>query len=394
MIKVLHIVNRFNLGGHIFKPVFLAKYLPKEYETLVIGGIHTEEEESGEFVLINEGVDYILIPEMSRSINFLSDFKAFFKILKIIRTYQPDIVHTHASKAGLIGRLAAFISRTPVIVHTFHGHVFHSYFGGFKTSIFKLIEKSLSSISTAIVAVSHEQKKDLCDTYKVAKSKKTYMIPIGLDLSKFRTDLNKKRSILREQYEIEDKDIIIAIVGRIVPIKNHKLFIESIKALKTLTNKSVKALIVGDGNLKEDLVELCKSLELKTNFEVSYAASDIIFTSWIKDVDLVYAAADIVTLSSFNEGTPVALIEAQVAQKPIVTTDAGGTKDILYKDNFHRIAKSNVKDFAKHLSEIISLLDSPETISPKAQEETLKEFSHQTMVDRIDDLYKRLLKKL
>lgn len=390
MIKVLHIVNRFNLGGHIFKPLYLAKYLPSEYKTLVIGGIKTEEEESGEFLLQQEGIDYLIIPEMSRSINLKDDYKAYKIIKKIIKDFQPDIIHTHASKAGLLGRLAAFTSSTKIVFHTFHGHVFHSYFGKFKTSIFKTIEKVLAYKTTAIIAVSELQKKDLCYTFKVANPKKTFVVPIGLDLEKFHTNLDEKRISFRKKYNIEDDEIMISIVGRLVPIKNHHLLIESIYLLKQLTTKKIKIMIVGDGALKKELIELCREKGLTVQSEKE--KGEVIFTSWLKEVDYVYAASDIVTLTSFNEGTPVAIIEAQVAMKPIVSTDAGGTRDILGASELHKVANLDAVDFSQKLLDVIQIIESNSFhMTAENKNKTLQEFSYQTMTKRMDMLYKQFL---
>ena len=152
-IKVLRIINRFNLGGPTFNAAYLTKYLGPEFETLLIGGLKYEEEESSEFILEKLGIKPVVIPEMKRSISFKNDRIAYQKIKKIIKEYQPDIVHTHASKAGTLGRLAAAKCKVPVIIHTFHGHVFHSYFGKTKTLFYKTIERLLAKKSTKIIII-------------------------------------------------------------------------------------------------------------------------------------------------------------------------------------------------------------------------------------------------
>ena len=140
MPKVLRIINRFNLGGPTYNAAYLTKYMEeKGFETKLIGGVSLESEANSTFILDQLGVKATIIPEMQRSLNPLNDRKAYLKIKEIIKEFNPDIVHTHASKAGTLGRLAAISQKVPVIVHTFHGHVFHSYFGGAKTSIFKKV---------------------------------------------------------------------------------------------------------------------------------------------------------------------------------------------------------------------------------------------------------------
>src|SRR4051812_36012928 len=173
MPRVLRIINRFNLGGITYNVSYLSRYMPREYETLLIGGPEEEGEESSLFIPHSLGLRPTIITELRRSINPLSDYFAYRRIRKIIKEFNPEIVHTHASKAGAIGRLAALRAGVPVIVHTFHGHVFKGYFGNFKTGIFKAIERYLSRRSSAIIAISDIQKKELTLEYQVCSPGKT-----------------------------------------------------------------------------------------------------------------------------------------------------------------------------------------------------------------------------
>ncbi|MBK9319599.1 MAG: glycosyltransferase [Bacteroidetes bacterium] len=159
MPRVLQIVNRLNIGGITYNAASIAARLRPEYETMLVSGIKDESEESSEFIVKQLGLDPIYIPDMSREINLVKDYKAYLNILRIIRTFKPDIVHTHAAKAGIVGRLAAWRAGTPVIIHTYHGHVFHSYFNKLKTQFIITIERFLASISDAIIAISPEQKR-------------------------------------------------------------------------------------------------------------------------------------------------------------------------------------------------------------------------------------------
>ena len=154
MPKVLRILNRFNVGGPTYNAAYLTKYLAPDFETILIGGDKEPDEESSSFITDKLGIKPIIIPELTRSINFKNDKIAYQKIVEIIKEFKPDIVHTHASKAGAIGRLAALNQKVPVIVHTFHGHVFHSYFGVLKTAFYKTIERYLAFKSTKIIAIS------------------------------------------------------------------------------------------------------------------------------------------------------------------------------------------------------------------------------------------------
>ncbi len=168
MIKVLRIINRFNLGGPTYNAAYLTKYLPSEYETLLVGGVAEKHEADSLHIVKSLNIEPIILPEMSRSIHPLNDWKAYFKLRKIIKQFRPDIVHTHASKAGLLGRLAAIHENVPVIVHTFHGHIFHSYFHPLVTKTFLNIERYLAKRTSAIVAISELQKRELSQVFKVA----------------------------------------------------------------------------------------------------------------------------------------------------------------------------------------------------------------------------------
>src|SRR6185436_15041835 len=185
MPRILRIINRLNLGGPTYNAALLTKHLAPEFETMLVAGTKMDSEESSEYICQQMGIDFISIPEMSRAINLRKDYTAYQKIKKLIREFKPDIVHTHAAKAGALGRLAAHSMNVPVIVHTFHGHVFHSYFSPLKTKIFLNLERYLAKQSSAIVAISEHQKEELCNKYKIAPSEKFHVIPLGFDLSRF-----------------------------------------------------------------------------------------------------------------------------------------------------------------------------------------------------------------
>src|SRR5215203_1535879 len=226
MPRVLRIINRLNLGGPTFNAALLTKHLAPEYETLLVAGTKIDSEESSEFICEQMGINYVKLPEMSREISFSKDRSAYKKIKKIIADFKPDIVHTHAAKAGTLGRLAARSMKVPVIVHTFHGHVFHSYFNPLKTKLFLSIERYLAERSSAIIAISDFQKEELANVFHVCKPEKIKVVPLGFDLSRFWDDMDIKRESFLRQYFLEDDEIAICIIGRLVPVKNHAMFLK------------------------------------------------------------------------------------------------------------------------------------------------------------------------
>lgn len=394
MIKILRIINRFNLGGPTFNAAYLTKYLPSEYKTILIGGVHEKHETDSLHILKTLDIEPIIIPEMSRSIHPYNDFKAYQKIRSIIQKYQPDIVHTHASKAGLLGRLAAKKEKTPVIVHTFHGHVFHAYFNPIITKIFIQLEKYLAKKSSAIIAISELQKHELSEKFKIAPANKFEVIPLGLDLKKFSENKESKRKQFRHQYNIAEDTIAIGIVGRLVPVKNHQLLIDAIKILKNITTKKIEVLIIGDGDLKQHLKKYIIEQGLNYRESANQTPADFYFTSWIKEMDISYAGLDIVTLCSKNEGTPVSLLEAQASGKYIVTTNVGGVQDIVMSGAGKIISGFHHTTYAHALNEAIDNYPKfNQTIERFISHVIIEKYSYNTLISNMDKLYKKLLNK-
>lgn len=394
MPKVLRIINRFNLGGPTFNAALLTRHMSPEFETLLIGGREESSEESSQHILDDLKIEAHFIDEMQRDIGLANDRQAYKAIKKIIRKFEPDIIHTHASKAGAIGRSAGIAYGKAKIVHTFHGHVFHSYFGKLKTNVYKNIERALALRTDKIVAISQRQKLELSKKYKICSADKIEVVPLGFDLKKFNTDLEKKRNSFREHYNLTEDEIAIGIVGRLVPIKNHKLFLDSIKTLKERTDKKIRAFIVGDGSERENLKEYSKNLGLdylNGDFEPGKKAT-VHFTSWIKNVDWVNAGMDIIALSSLNEGTPVSLIEAQAACKPIVATKVGGVSNIVQHRETALLSKSNCSEkFTTNLLQLVEDEDFRTSMGKEGWQHVNEQFHYNRLVADMKNLYHSLL---
>lgn len=389
MPKILRIVNRFNVGGPTYNAGYLARYLPTEFETLLIGGKEAAGEASSLYMLEKLGIKPMVIPEMSREISLLNDYKVYRKIRKIIQEYQPDIVHTHASKAGFIGRIAAKKENVPLVFHTFHGHVFDGYFGKFKTTIYINIERYLAKRSTKIIAISPSQKEDLAQKFSIAPENKFEIIPLGFDLEKFQANNDKKRNTFRKKYGLNKDEIAIGIIGRLAPIKNHALFIDAIAELKKITQVPVRAFIIGDGTEKENIIKHIRAKHLA--FAENKAPADIVFTSWEKNIENILPGLDIVALSSISEGTPVSLIEAQAAGIPVVSTNAGGTKDVITDNETGFIAESNATDFAQKLKILSENEALRKEMGNKGRTKVKEKFSYQILIKNITHLYKDLI---
>lgn len=389
MKKILRIINRFNLGGPTYNAAYLTKYLEPDYETLLIGGQHDESEKSSMHILDNLGLKPIIIPEMQRSLNPYKDQIAFKKIQNIIKEFKPDIVHTHAAKAGALGRRAAYKMGVKQIYHTFHGHVFHSYFGSFKTRIFKEIERNLAKKSTKIIAISEIQKSELSKIHKICPEKKIEVIPLGFDLERFNTDKGSKRKEFRKKWNLKENEIAIGIIGRLVPIKNHTFFIDVIQEVLKNSKVPIRAFIVGDGEEKQNIVNYIKNKNL--DFSLNYNPATFQLTSWIKEIDKVNSGMDIICLTSLNEGTPVSLIEAQASGKPIVSTKTGGIENIVLENKTALLSEKNDLDnFSKNLLSLVNNSNKRKLFSKFGLEKS-KDFHYNQLVNNIKNLYEKIL---
>ena len=387
MPKVLRILNRFNLGGPTHNVAYLTKHLNHGFETKLIGGLPEEGETDSIHLLHDQGVNPIILEDLKRTPNFSDDYKAYKMIKKIIKEYQPDIVHTHASKAGAIGRLAAANANVPIVVHTYHGHVFHGYFNAFKTKIYKMIERWLAGKSNGIVAISDEQKADLVNEHHICKEEQVKVIPLGFDLDKFRLARIEKRSEIRDRYEIKENELAIAIIGRLAPIKNHDLFFKVLEKVQAKTTKTLKVFIVGDGLEKDRLKSLAEQFTECKNVE-------IVFTSWIQNIAEFNACLDLVCLTSINEGTPVSLIEAQASGVPVVTTDVGGVRTVIKDgETGFVVPPNNVEQFSEKLLELIENENIRLKMSQNGWDHVKDKFHYQTLVSNMEEYYLELLEK-
>lgn len=390
MPRILRIINRLNLGGPTYNVAYLTKHLAPEFETLLVAGIKEDSEESSEYILDEMNLKVVILPSMQRRLNFFNDYNTYKQLLKLIKEYKPDIVHTHAAKAGAVGRIAAWRAGVPVIVHTFHGHVFHSYFSKFKTRLYIEIERFLAKRSTAIVAISEIQKEELALKYKICPENKINVIHLGFDLSRFSKNIPEKRAGFRQKFNIGEEEIAIGIVGRIVPIKNHPLFLDAVKLLLEKTRKKVKVLVIGDGESRMSVQNHCKAIGLEFSEGRDFASAPVLFTSWIKEIDEAYAGLDIVALSSLNEGTPVSLIEAQAAGKPIVSTRVGGIENVVHQGKSALLCDQDPAAFAAHL---LTLVEDPNLRASMSNEGKLvkERFTYMRLVENTRKLYYKLL---
>jgi glycosyltransferase involved in cell wall biosynthesis len=380
------------VGGISNDIIPLAYYLQHEFDILVLHGEKEEDESNADFLLKRyPGLQFRKVRRFKKKINPFADLLAYFQIKQEIKNFNPEIVHTHGAKSGFIGRIAAHRSKVPSIIHTFHGHHFHSYYNRFISSGLIKIEKLLSGITTVIIAISSSQKKEFIEIYKIAPAEKVKTIALGIKPKKIGIDPDIQRYIFRKKYCLEDDVVVIGVAGRIVPVKNLELFVQAAKDLISTSTKKLCFFIIGDGTLKKQIQQQCIALNIQY-VEKAGAKSGIIFTSWIEDIMPAMHAMDIVALTSNNEGTPMSLIEAQFCGKPVVATNVGGVKDVvLHNETGFLVSAGDAIALVERLKLLIENNELRKEMGKKAAAFAALNFSKQSEVENYRQLYKNLL---
>ncbi len=389
-IKVLHIITRFDKGGSAQNTYLsLLGLRKKNYQLSLVSGLSLESEMKHEEIkakekdiqiLESEGIEYIQCPFLLRRINIIKDLKAFFDIWRIIKKYNPIIVHTHSSKAGLIGRLAAKLAGAPIIVHTPHGHVFFGYFGPFKTKLFIIFEKLASRITDKIVALTNREKKDHI-LFKIAEEDKFSVIYSGIELNILKESSSEEKQNLKKELGIPENSLIVGTAGRLVPVKGPEFLV---KASKYIISKypDTYFMFTGDGPLEQDLKR--KALEMGIS-------DNIIFLGWRDDLVKIISIYDIFVLPSLNEGMGRVLVEAMALGKSIVASNVGGIPDlVIHGKNGFLVPPKNPKQLAKYIQVLLEDKDKREKMG-LAGKEMAYNFTSERMVEKIANLYKKLL---
>ncbi|MFN2454896.1 MAG: glycosyltransferase [Pyrinomonadaceae bacterium] len=338
--KIVRIIARLNVGGPARHVVWLTAGLQNaECESVLVTGVVPPGEDDMSYFAEANGVVPIIIPEMSREIS-LKDAVTVWKLYRLFVRLRPDIVHTHTAKAGTVGRVAGLLYRWLALstligrprscrfVHTYHGHVFHSYYGALKTRVFLLIERILARTATnRLVVLSKQQLREIHEEFKVGRAEQLRIVPLGLDTRVFK-DWRIRRNIVRDELGASPEDVLVGIVGRLTEVKNHKLFLRAAaqyKETRKFADESAlktRFVVIGDGHLRAELESEADSLGL-------VRSDDIVFLGTRDDAADFYPALDVVALSSLNEGTPLTLIEAMANARAVIATAVGGVVDLL-----------------------------------------------------------------
>lgn len=392
--RILRILNRFNLGGPTYNASLLTRYLSDDYETLLIGGPNEKNEHDSLHIPHSLGIEPVIIESMTRSLNVLRDRQAYQEIKRIISDFQPDIVHTHASKAGALGRRAAHQLKVPLIVHTYHGHVFDAYFNGMVSSFYKGIERRLARKTHAIIALSERQRDDLVRRHRICRAEQVQIIPNGFDLSRFAVDMESKRQQFRAKHQLSEHHFAIGIIGRMVPVKNHKLFADMLALILQQGQRPMKAFVVGDGETRPELEQRLQQHKISYSDGADPEAT-VQFLSWQTHVDEIIAGLDLVALTSLNEGTPVCLIEAQAANCPVVSTDVGGIRDIVMEGKTALLAPSDdATGLAQHALQLMHDDQLHQAMTVEGRDFVMERFHFMRMVQDMNEMYRQFFSRM
>ena len=409
--KVVRIIARLNVGGPAKHVVWLTAGLADAgYDTVLVAGSVPEGEEDMSYFAEHAGVAPMYFPEMSREIS-LKDLVTVWKLFRLFVAWRPDLVHTHTAKAGTVGRAAGFLYRwlTPgtlvgkprqcKFVHTYHGHVFHSYYGRRRTQLFLMIERMLARLITdRLIVVSKQQSIEIGEKFRVGRPGQIKVIPLGLDLDVFANHA-ARRARFRQELCIPDDAILVGIVGRLTEIKNHEMFLNVVARLKSIDpacrrQGAVRFIVIGEGALRRSLEEQRQALGLD---------ADVIFVGSRTDPEYFYPALDVVALTSKNEGTPLTLIEAMANARPVVATSVGGVVDLLgdvVEDGPYKVCKRGIsvpagdeEAFVNALSRIIRDRSLRHEMGGRGLEFVEVNYSKERLFEDIKGLYEDLLNR-
>ncbi|HST20175.1 MAG TPA: glycosyltransferase [Blastocatellia bacterium] len=327
-IRVVRIIDRLNIGGPAKHVTWLTAGLnPDEFETTLITGTVPPSEGDMSYFAHAAGITPVVIKEMSRELS-IRDALVIAKLVRRFFSLKPQIIHTHKAKAGAAGRVAAMIYKwlTPSalwlkprrcrIAHTYHGHIFHSYYGAAKTKLFVRIERALARACTdRVIVISEQQRREIGETFRVGRPEQFRVVPLGLDID----EISERRGALREELGIKDGEVAVGIVGRLCEVKNHAMFLD-VAARLSPSSEPARFVVIGDGELRAEMENLSHA---------SGISQKVSFTGFREDATSLYADLDVVALTSLNEGTPLTLIEAMCCGRAVAATEVGGVVDVM-----------------------------------------------------------------
>ena len=384
-VKVLRVIARLNVGGPALHVAYLTAGLAgRGYDTVLVAGTVARGEESMAFVARQRGLRIETLDELHREVSPLHDARAILRLARLIRRERPTILHTHTAKAGAVGRIAALLAgeaRPPVIVHTFHGHVLRGYFSAPATLGFRLLERWLAKATTTLIAVSPEVRDDLV-RLGVAPAAKFRVVRLGIELEERVTTTSDERRDTRRLLGISPDAFVVGWVGRMTAVKRTRDVLEAFRGLLD-HETGAYLMLVGDGPDRKQMERSAHELGI---------AKRCLFLGYQDDVAAFYGAIDVLLLPSANEGTPVSVIEALAAGRPVVATRVGGVPDIV-RDGVdgYLVAPGDPNELAERLVRLARDPDRRARMGAEGRARVLQRYTVARLVDDVDLLYRSLL---
>jgi glycosyltransferase involved in cell wall biosynthesis len=373
-IRVMRIIARMNVGGPAVQVSGLMRgFNSVDFDHRLYTGFCAADE-ADYLDTVATDVTVSRIEGFGRRVSLGGDVKAFISLIREIRNFKPHVIHTHTAKAGFLGRIASIVSLQPSIrVHTFHGHLLNGYFGAFKRRLVIIAEKVLAMFTHELLAVGDKVRQDLL-AVGIGNSKKFGLMPPGLEIGKLP---NKKES--QESYELSTNTLQCAFIGRVTRIKRPDKFLDVVGEIKS-RGVAIEFFMTGDG----ELLETCRE-------RIAGEVLPVKILGWQSDIEKVLSAADLVVLTSDNEGTPLSLIQAGMAGLPVVTTRVGSVPEVVLDGTTGIITGLGVQEIADALEKLTNSSDLRGHMGAAAKEFTLANFGVKRLVHDHEELYKKLL---
>jgi glycosyltransferase involved in cell wall biosynthesis len=390
-IRITRVIARLNIGGpavHIAN--LMAGLDPERFEShLVVGQPGPGEGDMGylaPFVTAKQKglAPPTVIPELGRSLSPVRDLRTLVKLVPILRRQRPHIVETHTAKAGFVGRLAARLAGVPVVLHVFHGHVFYGYFGAVQTRAFIYIERALAGLTDRLITISPAQRHDIAHVYHIAPPHKVLVVPLGLDLGPFVMARQNEDGRFRASLGIPVDLPLVGYVGRLTAVKNPSMLV-AVAHRVLQRSPQARFVLVGDGELRPDVERRITELGL---------TGRVILAGWRRDMPAVYAALDMLALTSLNEGTSVTAIEALAACVPVVATAVGGMADVVADGRTGLLVPSG--DTVAFAEAVAGLLQAPalgRALAQAGQRDVVARFGVERLIGDMEPLYVTLLEE-
>jgi glycosyltransferase involved in cell wall biosynthesis len=372
-VKVVQIIARMNVGGPAVIVADLMRSIDSsKVEQVLITG-YCDSDEADYLETVATDIKTTRIAGLGRSVSVVADIRAFFALVAMIKKIAPDVIHTHTAKAGVLGRLAAILAgRSAKRVHTFHGHLLHGYFSGWKVKLVIAIEKFLAKRTDILVAVGNQVKSDLLEA-GIGKDDQYRVFYPGLVEPK-----KISKDVARKQFAMDAGDIYVAYVGRMTAIKRPDRLLNTAAEIKA-RNLPVKFIVAGEGDLFE-----------ATKRDSEIRDLPVEFLGWRKDIGALFAASDIAILTSDNEGIPLTLIQAAQASLPIVATGVGSVSDIVVHEVNGYLVDSEPAALADALQKLAIDPVLRQIMGDAGRERTSRCFSLEKMCTDHTELYQLL----